>query len=53
MSGEWQVNGRSSVEDFEQIVALDLAYQEKWSTQYDFWSILKTPAIVLRRSGAY
>ena len=35
ITGEWQVNGRSKVEDFEEIVQLDVEYQRKWSTGYD------------------
>ncbi|MDX2097771.1 MAG: sugar transferase, partial [Leptolyngbyaceae cyanobacterium bins.59] len=31
ITGEWQVCGRSSVKDFEQIVDLDLRYQERWT----------------------
>lgn len=53
MTGEWQVNGRSSVKNFEDIVKLDLKYQENWSLMYDFKLILKTIWIVFnRKSGA-
>lgn len=30
LTGEWQVNGRSQVTNFEQIVDLDLKYQDNW-----------------------
>lgn len=53
MTGEWQVNGRSSVIDFEDIVSMDLAYQRKWSLIYDFQLILKTIAVVLKKQGAH
>ncbi|MBD2358948.1 sugar transferase [Tolypothrix sp. FACHB-123] len=53
MTGEWQVNGRSKIEDFEDIVKLDLAYQFKWSTIYDLQLIIKTILVVLNRHGAY
>lgn len=54
MTGEWQVNGRSQVEDFEDIVKLDLNYQEKWSIAYDLSLILKTIQIVFnKKSGAF
>lgn len=53
ITGEWQVNGRSKVEDFETIVEMDLAYQEKWSTSYDLSLILKTIQVVLNKNGAY
>ncbi len=53
ITGEWQVNGRSSVSDFETIVAFDRAYQHKWSLRYDMLLIIKTFAVVLSRRGAY
>lgn len=53
ITGEWQANGRSSVLDFEEIVKLDLAYQEKWSVTYDIRLILKTIVEVVRRKGAF
>ena len=52
MTGEWQVNGRSSVIDFEDIVKLDVAYQEKWSIVYDLKLILRTIEVVLKKRGA-
>ena len=53
ITGEWQVNGRSSVKDFEAIVTLDLRYQRRWSPGYDLWLILKTIWVVIARQGAY
>ncbi|HEY9622352.1 MAG TPA: sugar transferase [Crinalium sp.] len=53
ITGEWQVNGRSHIENFEDIVKMDLAYQEKWSIAYDLVLILKTIREVLNRNGAY
>lgn len=53
MTGEWQVYGRSSVTDFETIVAMDMHYQAKWSLGYDVLLILKTIGVVLQRRGAY
>jgi anti-anti-sigma factor len=53
MTGEWQVNGRSSIEAFEDVIRLDLQYQKNWNLLYDFKLILKTIAIVFNRnSGA-
>jgi lipopolysaccharide/colanic/teichoic acid biosynthesis glycosyltransferase len=52
MTGEWQVNGRSGVKDFEDIVRMDLDYQRKWSLIYDINLICKTVWVVLRKSGA-
>ncbi|MDX2243948.1 MAG: sugar transferase [Leptolyngbyaceae cyanobacterium bins.302] len=52
ITGEWQANGRSSVLDFEDIVALDVAYQKKWSVWYDLKLIVKTIQVVLLKKGA-
>ena len=54
ITGEWQVNGRSSIESFEEIIKLDLAYQEKWSLWYDLQIIAKTVLVLFDRnkSGA-
>ncbi len=52
ITGEWQVNGRSTVSNFEDIVLMDLAYQEKWSLFYDLHLIAKTVWVVLTRQGA-
>jgi exopolysaccharide biosynthesis polyprenyl glycosylphosphotransferase len=53
ITGEWQANGRSSVEDFEDIVKMDVLYQQKWSIAYDLSLILKTIQVVLHKDGAY
>jgi len=53
ITGEWQVNGRSHIDDFEEIVNLDLAYQEKWSVGYDMTLVLQTIGAVFNRSGAF
>lgn len=53
ITGEWQVNGRSSVKDFEDIVQMDLAYQRKWSVVYDLKLLIKTFQVVLKKDGAY
>ncbi len=53
MTGEWQVNGRSQVKDFEDIIRLDLQYQENWSLMYDLKLIIKTIMILFNKnSGA-
>jgi lipopolysaccharide/colanic/teichoic acid biosynthesis glycosyltransferase len=53
ITGEWQVKGRSTVKNFDQIVDLDLQYLQYWSVQYDLLLIFRTVWIVLRRHGAY
>ncbi len=53
MTGEWQVNGRSRVRNFEDVIKLDLRYQANWSLQYDLQLILKTVGIIFNKdSGA-
>ncbi|WP_051030852.1 sugar transferase [Geitlerinema sp. PCC 7407] len=51
LTGEWQVNGRSSIKDFEDIVALDLRYQDCWHPLYDVTLILRTIQVLLSRSS--
>lgn len=53
ITGEWQTGGRSSVQDFEDIVIMDLDYQYKWSVLYDLQLILKTIVVVFNKEGAY
>ncbi len=53
MTGEWQVNGRSTVRSFEDVIRLDLQYQQNWSLVYDLKLIFKTIAVLFRKnSGA-
>ncbi len=53
ITGEWQVNGRSLVKDFEDIVKLDLRYQMQWHPLYDLVLILKTLQVLITKTGAY
>lgn len=53
ITGEWQVKGRSNINDFEKIVQMDLDYQRKWSHFYDMYLIFMTVSIVFSRKGAY
>ena len=52
LTGEWQVNGRSSVKDFEEVVNLDLRYQSNWYPLYDLILIARTIYVILARHGA-
>ncbi|MFM9265216.1 sugar transferase [Tychonema sp. BBK16] len=53
MTGEWQVNGRSQVRNFEDVISLDLKYQENWSLMYDVKLIVKTITVLFNKnSGA-
>ncbi|MEM7795612.1 MAG: sugar transferase [Cyanobacteria bacterium P01_C01_bin.118] len=54
MTGEWQVNGRSSITNFEDVIKLDLRYQENWSFFYDIKLIVKTVLVLFSKdSGAH
>lgn len=53
ITGEWQVSGRSEVESFDDILTMDLAYQEKWSIAYDFLILWYTILVVFKRRGAH
>ena len=53
LTGEWQVNGRSRVATFEEVVEMDLKYQRNWSLKYDSQLMLKTILILFsKNSGA-
>jgi len=53
LTGEWQVNGRSTVLDFDQVVEMDMNYQKRWSLGYDLKLIFKTIQVIFsKRSGA-
>ena len=52
LTGEWQVYGRSSIKDFEEVVNLDLRYQSQWHPFYDVVLIAKTIYVIFARIGA-
>jgi lipopolysaccharide/colanic/teichoic acid biosynthesis glycosyltransferase len=53
ITGEWQVNGRSEITDFQEVIALDLRYQRQWSLAYDLRLLLRTIRVVFTgKSGA-
>lgn len=47
LTGLWQVSGRNSIKDFEDIVALDKKYIREWSPLLDIKIILKTVPAML------
>jgi exopolysaccharide biosynthesis polyprenyl glycosylphosphotransferase len=53
ISGLWQVSGRSDVDDFEDVVKLDVAYIQNWSLWLDLEILLRTVKVVLKKTGAY
>jgi len=52
ITGLWQVLGRSRIR-FDDMVRLDLQYARAWSLWLDIQILLRTPAAVLSRNGAY
>lgn len=53
ITGLWQVNGRSDVVDFEEVVRYDRQYIEHWSLALDFKIMLETVPALFSRTGAY
>lgn len=52
LTGMWQVNGRSEVTDFDDVVKYDLEYIDNWSLGLDIKLIMKTFISVLFHKGA-
>ena len=52
ITGLWQVNGRSDIVDFEEVVALDTRYVREWSLWLDLKILFRTIPVVVRRKGA-
>ena len=52
LTGMWQVSGRSTITDFNEVVRLDREYIENWSTALDIKILVKTVWVVLSRHGA-
>ena len=52
ITGLWQVSGRSSITDFDEVVKLDLEYIDNWSLLGDIKILFKTVISVIKRDGA-
>ena len=52
ITGLWQVSGRSEITDFDQVVALDVAYIDGWTIWSDIKILLKTLKVVFLGRGA-
>jgi exopolysaccharide biosynthesis polyprenyl glycosylphosphotransferase len=52
ITGMAQISGRADL-DFEDEVRLDTWYIENWSPSLDLYILLKTPFVVIRKTGAY
>ena len=53
ITGMWQANGRSDVEDYDERIALDLYYIRNWSLWLDIIILIKTVKNVIQKRGAY
>jgi Undecaprenyl-phosphate galactose phosphotransferase WbaP len=53
ITGMWQANGRSDVEDYNERIALDLYYIRNWSLWLDIIITIKTIKSLLDKRGAY
>jgi exopolysaccharide biosynthesis polyprenyl glycosylphosphotransferase len=51
ITGLWQVSGRNDIDDFEEVVKLDLEYIDHWSLYLDIKIILKTVGAVFSHTG--
>lgn len=52
ITGLWQVSGRNKVNDFNEVIKLDLKYIDQWRFVNDIKIIFQTIWVVLRRKGA-
>lgn len=52
ITGLWQVSGRSSIMDFEEVVRLDTTYIENWSLKLDLKIIWKTLQKIIKNEDA-
>jgi lipopolysaccharide/colanic/teichoic acid biosynthesis glycosyltransferase len=52
ITGLWQVSGRSDIDNFEDVVKMDLDYIDEWSVLLDIKLMLKTMYVVVFRVGA-
>ncbi len=53
ISGLWQVSGRSNIDNFDDVIKLDMNYIENWSMLLDLRIFLQTFKAILLKSGAY
>ena len=52
LTGLWQVSGRSTITDFEEVVKLDTEYINNWSLGLDLKILVKTIKAVWKKDGA-
>ncbi|MDF2537579.1 MAG: exopolysaccharide biosynthesis polyprenyl glycosylphosphotransferase [Herbinix sp.] len=52
VTGLWQVSGRNDINNFEDVVKMDLEYIDNWSLKMDFKILFKTIGVVLFWKGS-
>ena len=52
ITGLWQVSGRSDIDDFEEVVKLDVQYIDNWSIWMDIYLLFRTVGVVFDQKGA-
>jgi len=52
LTGLWQVSGRSDIDDFDDVVKLDLKYIDEWSLLLDIKILFKTVWVVFTARGS-
>ncbi|MBE9212805.1 sugar transferase [Plectonema cf. radiosum LEGE 06105] len=53
ITGLWQVSGRSEIDNFDDVIKLDMSYIENWSISLDLNIFLRTFKVLLHKTGAY
>jgi exopolysaccharide biosynthesis polyprenyl glycosylphosphotransferase len=53
ITGPWQVSGRNSITDFEEVIRLETGYIRGWTIWKDLGILLKTVPVVLGMRGAH
>lgn len=52
ITGLWQVSGRSDIQDFTEVVKLDMKYIDNWSFAEDVKILIKTVFVVFLKKGS-
>ena len=53
ITGPWQVNGRNTITDFEEVIRLEVDYIREWTIWKDLGLLLRTIPAVLNMRGAH
>ncbi len=53
ITGKWQVSGRNRIEDFDEIVRLDLDYIDSWNLWQDIRILFRTVTVVFAKDGSF